>query len=775
MDLFKAEYAKPKYSMPYGKNLSKDESKYFQAAAEGIYSLYTRGLTGITPENIAEINLLRQYGEGGQSESLYMNLIMGSPEVASPVSSPVTSVDTQLTQEREMVRKGYMNLLWDIVSPSDKIVSALVGKLSKIIPDIRIDTIDPDSVDKKEDMKYGIARYLENKDFEDLYSHMAGLPTQKPETDVMPENMQELDLLDQEGNIRLPYAIAMEQISIATEKLSDWEGIKERIYQDLINIKIAGAYPSYDEASDTVRLNYLDPAMSIIQYSRHPDFRDSEYGGIFEYVQARELVEKGVIKDRDELRKIANSYTGMLGNPAVINVSPNISTVDPDFIEFDEFKVLVLKAYWLDLDEKKDMKITNKFGGTKIVPFTEETKSKNAEVRVTDIRKLYNCKWVVGTEYVYDWGVFEDMVRKNKNEVNFPMFMIRMSGRSIMKQIRPFIDGLMLNWLRYQDAVASAKKAGYAIDYNAIVNLKSGGGKNPEQETIKRLFQTGIIIFKGTSPSGRPNTYQKPVYDIGGGVLGQIQEFIASFQFNTNLIENYTGINPLVLGGGAEKNVALGAQEMSVAGTDNVLQPMVNAFISIMRKSFDYTVDWIQLLLKYNGAAEEAYRGIVGQRNIVVLKEAEANHARYGTFITPAITDFEKGRILQSAETALASGRNGQPGITEADYVSILDGLQSRRSLKLIWLQLDRSIKRSKKEAKQTAQQTMLMDRQATGQLTQQKIQMEDQLEMKKHQYKLEEIAAEGQSKVNQINVEKQHEKDIENIKLAKISPVQQQ
>jgi hypothetical protein len=52
---------------------------------------------------------------------------------------------------------------------------------------------------------------------------------------------------------------------------------------------------------------------------------------------------------------------------------------------------------------------------------------------------------------------------------------------------------------------------------------------------------------------------------------------------------------------------------------------------------------------------------------------------------------------------------------------------------------------------------------------------MEDQIEMKKHQYKLEEIAAEGQSKVNQINVEKQHEKDIENIRLARIPAISQQ
>ena len=733
MDLFKEKYSSPKYNIPYGKNLSKEESKYFKSFAEGIYAYYCQGKTGISPEDVAEWQVLRQYGEGSQPESLYMNLLMGLPDTELPSGTVTTDVDTDLVQEKERTRRGYMNLLFDIVSPADKLINALCGKLGRISPEIRIDTVDPDSIDKRETEKYSIIRYLENKDFEDLYAYMSGIPVPKPDMDVMPEDRQEVEIMDMEGNIRLPYAIAMEQISLATMRLSDWEGIYEQMRRDMINLNTAGCYPYYDESSNTVRIGYLDPEEIIIQYSKFWDFRDSEFGGRFQRVQMNELVEKGVVTGVEEIRKFAQTYQGQLGNPSAINVNPSQDIANQLGYEYDDFKVMVLKCYWMDLDTKKDVIIVNRYGNKTIRPYEGQEISKKASIRETKIRKLYNCSWVIGSEFVYDYGVFEDMVRKNKNEVNFPMMIVKRPGRSITKQTRPFYDGLMLNWLRYQDAVATARKRGYAIDYNAIVNLKTGGGKNPEREVLKRLFQTGVIIFKPTNPSGRPNTYQKPIYDIGGGLAGELQEYIASFQFNTQMIESITGINPLVLGGGTEKNVSLGSQEISVAGTDNTLQPIVSSYVAIMRKVFDYVVDWVQLLLKYNQAAEDAYCGIVGKRNVDVLKEAQANNARYGTFITPSVNDFNKQEILTSAQTALASGRNGQPGITEADYVKIIDGLETGRSLKLIWLQLDRSIKKSKAEALRSARETVILDREKTGQINKEKMQMEDIMEQKKH------------------------------------------
>ena len=731
MDFLRDKYKNPKYNIPYGKNLSKEDSGYFKAFAEGIYSSYCQGKTAFSPEDVAEWQVLRKYGEGSQPESLYMNLLMGLPDTELPSGTVTTDVDTDLVQEKERTRKGYMNLLFDIVSPADKLINALCGKLGRISPEIRIDTVDPDSVDKRESEKYSMIRYLENKDFEDLYSYMSGIPVPKADMDVMPEDRQEVEIMDQEGNIRLPYAIAMEQISLATMRLSDWEGVSEQMRRDMINLNIAGCYPYYDEASNTVRIGYLDPEESIVQYSKFWDFRDSEFGGHFQRVQMNELVEKGVISDIKDIKNLAITYQSMIGNPSVINVSENAA--NQLGYEYDDFKVLVLKCYWNDLDVKKDVIVINRYGKKTVRPYEGQKVSGKADIRETKIRKLYNCKWVIGSDLVYDYGVFEDMVRKNKNEVNFPMMIVKRPGRSITKQTRPFFDGLMLNWLRYQDAVATARKRGYAIDYNAIVNLKAGGGKNPEKEVLKRLFQTGVIIYKPTNPSGRPNTYQKPIYDIGGGLAGELQEYIASFQFNTQMIENITGINPLVLGGGTEKNVSLGSQEISVAGTDNTLQPLVTTYVAIMRKVFDYVVDWVQLLLKYNQAAEDAYCGIIGQRNVDVLKKAQANNARYGTFITPSINDFNKQQILQSAQTALQSGRNGQPGITEADYVKIIDGLETGRSLKLIWLQLDRSIKKSKAEALKTARETVILDREKTGQLAQQKAQMDDMIEQKKH------------------------------------------
>jgi len=751
----KDKYSNPKYSIPYSSEVPKSEGKYYLAWFEAIYAYWLQGKTGISWVDTEKFRFLRKYGEGKQSEDLYKSILQGIPRTANQptVREAETDVDTYSSGSKEAKQRGYANLLYDIVSPADKLLSALIGKLSKINMEISVDAIDETSKNEEERRKFETLLYMDNKDFVDQFKYVAGIPPDNPE--FMPQSKDELDIFGEEGGFKLPYALGMESFTHVTEEISSWDEIRDDMFADMINIKVTGMIPYFDEGSKRIMWKYADPEKTVIQHSDYADHRDSEYGGQFDFVPVSTLIQEGVVSTQDEIKDLLNKYSGKYNNPIYSELRGNEGLGNtPDHL-LDSFKVLIFRGWWVDNDIKKDLIHTKKNGETRLRNYKPNKKPGSTEtVRETKQRKLYTGNWVVGTEYKYGCGLFKDIISKNRNDVNFPQFMIKAKGRSTTEQVYPFYDALQLNWLKYQDAIATAKKAGYVIDYNAIANLKIGGKKNDEKETIRRLMQTGVIIVKATNVTGRQNVFQKPVYELSGGVGKQLEEFITSFEFITRMIENFTGINPITLGSIPDKDALVGTTEISVAGTDNILQVIINAVSRVQQKAHDYCIDWLQLLIKHNPEVAKVYEEIIGREAMSAIKSANKDNVSYGVFITPGLSDFEKGKLLQSAEISLQNGRDGKPGINEGDYAYILRMMKSKKSAKMIHLVLDQRIKRAVNDARKNAQETMLADRQATGEIEKAKSDREFEMKKKEHEWKLEEIEAEGVESRKTITLE---------------------
>ena len=145
------EYDNDKYQPVRTDNPKAKSDDYYRKNSEAIYSAYLRGRTGITFRDAYDFSTLRLFGDGRQSEERYKNYF-SKDELPSP-QNPTNLTDERTGFSKSAKRKGYFNVLWDVVSPASKIISTLVGNFLSYEYDIVADPVDGYSKNFMEDEK----------------------------------------------------------------------------------------------------------------------------------------------------------------------------------------------------------------------------------------------------------------------------------------------------------------------------------------------------------------------------------------------------------------------------------------------------------------------------------------------------------------------------------------------------------------------------------------------------------------------------------------------
>ena len=145
---------------------------------------------------------------------------------------------------------------------------------------------------------------------------------------------------------------------------------------------------------------YIDPAFSGIQYSKHNGFRDSSYAYEIELIPAYKLQSYGI--DVSKIPGVAQRYSGLYGNPSWDdNYMGNTET---DLL-CGFFKVPVMDVEWIDVDTDKNVIFTS-HGRKQIRKYEEgERLSSSKQYLETKTHKVYQAKWVIDTDIVYDYGL----------------------------------------------------------------------------------------------------------------------------------------------------------------------------------------------------------------------------------------------------------------------------------------------------------------------------------------------------------------------------------
>ena len=227
---------------------------YFIEKSQAIYSTFLNGSGSTTLNDVDRFAKNRAYARGDQSEDKYKEIFTrGVVEVDGMVFDKASGF---FLKQGEADHKGFMNVLWDVVSPAPTIVTNLLAITEQDEYSISCDPTDPISKDMAEEAKLHLLAVRDNLEFISSIEKQVGIPFDKPS--VIPENDEELELYEKMGGFKPAFAEKMEVLLQHTDDISDFDRIASMCKQDAIENNEWVFRAKYNPETSKIEYEYVD-------------------------------------------------------------------------------------------------------------------------------------------------------------------------------------------------------------------------------------------------------------------------------------------------------------------------------------------------------------------------------------------------------------------------------------------------------------------------------------------------------------------------------------
>lgn len=683
----------------------------------------------------------RNYAEGTQAVAKYKKLLNNQGDLS------------------------YLSLDWSIVPVIPKFVDVIVGGLTNQEYKVKCSAIDKIAQDKKHQDKMQIAAKMMLQNFTKDLEIMTKIPLSGDEK--LPADNEELDLYMQ-LTYKQAIEIAMEEGLELCMSLNDWKEIAKRIIRDLTVIGF-GASKTYSDATG-VHIRYVDPSNFVVSHSNHPNFSDMEYAGEMYRITLHELRRlAGDQLTESDLWDIAQSVENRYGNGEVPRSRNSLSQVD-------DFRIEVLDGEFMTSEVVRHEKKGNRFGGSSVRRkdsyYTPSKSSKyKREMLENVVEVVYTGKYIVGTEYIFDYGKAKNIIRPKSNmakaRMSYTCYMPNqrsLHNKSIVERMIPFADQIQLAHLKIQQLIAKAKPKGAAIEIGSLEGVQMGDGGEFTPLDIQDIYEaTGNLYFRQQGEDGMMGN-ALPIKELTGGIGGALNELMAIVNYNMEQIRTVTGINEVRDASAPDKDSLVGVQKMALLASNNATRGLNQAFLSILEGTAKSCAMRVQHFVKYN----KKYTGFVtalGEMNVKAIEvTADVSLHEFGIIIEALPDEEEKALLEQNIQMSLSR-----------DELRIEDAIMLRtiNNIKLANQMLILRRKKYSEEKQQIAQQnsemnaqiqersmaakaqadaqTQQMKAQAEAQKLQMEYQLKEQFAQAEHQRRLEEIRLSGEIKTEHI------------------------
>jgi hypothetical protein len=736
------------------------EKEYSLKTNQAIYSAHIRGKTAVPVSDEYRFWENRQYGVGRQPVAKYKEYYLGTSETTSTTVTSGIDRDPggfDYTDKKKSKRKGWMNVLWEPISPFPVIKNSIHGQLNKADHDIIAMATDPISVDKRDYIKWRNWVETKYKDVLQKWTEMSQMQYLPPE--FQPESLEEQNLYESAGGYKLNYEIQLEKLIGHTIDISEWEEIKESMRDDAMDIGLVAIRAYLDHETKKIKWRYVDPAPGsfCIQYSKHFNFHDSTYAGEVEQYTVSKIVQilkkqgYGDTEIKNIVSNVAKKYSGQIGNPSFDDRAMSTVNIDSNWI-WDNYRVEVFDLFWIETDVERKLFLGNdKFDREKVIDlsYNEPVRNSKGKVEEYPLRQVYHSKWIINTDVVFDYGYAEDVIWEN-GEPQIPYKVYRLKTPSLVDLAKPWIDRLNLDWFDYQNKAAMAWSTIMGFDLDSLTDLSLGNNVTLTAfEAIRMARELGVYIYRGKNLHNQRQDYKIPVDRVAGGTVDDLKVCMEKMNYDCRQIEYYTGINPLVIGGQPDERQGKGVMEAAIGQGQNNIVSILNATFNVKKQMANYTAVAVQHLIKTSEKAKEAYTSIIGKDGVQILLDAEKDHVQMGIVLEPKPTDEMWATIQNYINTALAMGRDGVAALEIDDAFRIQSLKDNGMSYKMISLYIQYAIKKKKMAKKQEAKDTMQQQQNNNMELENTKAKNLDDAQNKGHQ--MEKDKMDHQSKTNLI------------------------
>jgi hypothetical protein len=541
---------------------------------------------------------------------------------------------------------------------------------------------------------------------------------------------------------------------------NNYTHVRRTFYEDLFDFGVAG-YKEWLGDDNKAKFRKCNLEAVVTSFCKQADFSDMIHAG--EVIDVS-LVELATLTDKEgnrlfteqQLQEFAGTLCGKFGNPSMLGKGTSF------FKPYDKFKCKVLDIEFYSYDEHVWRNGVDENGNADYRKAEWGRGRKSNKYDRKRFQMVYKVKWLVGTDYCYDWGIREnekrspDVRKKAKTSLSFKFYaynFYEMRAQGFMERLIPYLDDYQLTILKIQNFKNRAVPSGWWIDLDALENVAlNKGGKNMEpKELLQMFFETGVLVGRSIMPDGTPmpNNW-KPVIPIENTAASELAMFYQDLIVTIQAIERITGYNDVTSGNPNPKLLNAG-YEMSEMSTNHALFPMKFAEKWLTeRLSEDVLVRMSQGVKRGDVEGYAPYQGALNSNMLTFIKLSPTLAIReYGVMLQEKTTEQERIWIMQQIQQDIANGF-----LDTTDAIFIINTHNAKQAMMILAYKIKKAKQAqeaSKMQAIQIQTEGNMQVAQATEQAKMQTLQMQYMFELEK-----EKLRVMGEVEKKRMEVESQ-------------------
>ena len=485
--------------------------------------------------------------------------------------------------------ENYTDVWFKAIMIISTIISRLVGRWMQNGEKIVVSAVDPISKKQKKD-DYDEAEFIMNHgDMLAQLQDATGLPQVK-QNQFIPKNKDELDMWKDEEQ-KLEEEIKYEKAENSILKANGWfDTIKDKVLTDSAEVGLIGAEVT-TQRDGMLKVEYLQSENIYYSKSIYPDLRDRTWEAYKIHMKIIDIREEHP-QPEDVMFQIAQKS------------SQYSSNTYPSFVDswwtdserpYDDWGVDVIR-YRIKTSDSDIHQMSVTGNGSLIMRKNEDIdfkkKVKNATYLKDDEYNIYQGLFVLNSEILLDWGIYDNMVRpqdpKESGDCEFPMsiFMYKqyqMRNLAVPEKIEEPVEQMILTRLKIQQLIAALRPSGIMVDIAQSNELELSPGQKYGTLKLQKIYnQTGNWYYDSFNEDGsgaNPNPVRE-LPNIGG--LQQLQGLIATYNYHYQVVREQVGINENAEGQTPKARVTNDNFQASVEFSYNATDYMYGAYLSLM-------------------------------------------------------------------------------------------------------------------------------------------------------------------------------------------------
>lgn len=545
---------------------------------------------------------------------------------------------------------------------------------------------------------------------------------------------------------------------------NNYKSLRRMVYEDLFDYGVAGFADSLGD-DNHAKCRRVNPMNVVISTAKDGTFSDIVHAGEQIDVSLIELAtvkdDKGnLVFDEKELQEFAASVAGKnFDNPGSLGL--NTGWLKP----YDKFKCKVLDIYFFTYNTDT---YTNRVDANGNIVFRKEKYGRGEDSNLRYVRKriqyVYKCKWIVGTDKCYDWGMCYDQVRSNdpkkKAMTRLPYTFYaynfyNMKAQGYMERLIPYLDDYQLTMLKIQNFKNRAVPSGWWMDLDALetVALSKGGADMTPKQLIQLFMETGVLLGRSKDAADQPRSQNwKPIIPIENTAASELAMFYQDLLNTVMAIEKMTGYNMITSGNPNPKTLTSG-YEVANESTDDALYPLAFAEEYLSTRLAENVLCRMKQGVK-KGTVEgyAPYGSALNSSTMRYLTISSSIAEReHGIMLQEKSTDADRAWLLQNVQVDINNGY-----LDSSDAIFIINTHNVKEASEIFAYKVKKAKEQMQQQEVtkiQTATQGNLQTQAQASQAQAQLLQMELQAKI---QINRDTLDAQTQQKQLELQVEKE-------------------